>query len=108
MREDLEVDLARLRREQAAWEAARPEALLSDPMDLRAAWGKPETDGGLSLATKREFLLRQLIAVQLAAPELDPQTGKQRRPRTFDPYNRSTRHARPIRPSTLSSRDSSP
>ncbi|HEY3477999.1 MAG TPA: recombinase family protein, partial [Streptomyces sp.] len=81
VREELDADRARLRADQAAWAAARPQAP-ADPADMRARWHKPIEDDGLCLAAKREFLFRHLRAVQLADGR-DPLTGKQRR--AFNP-----------------------
>jgi hypothetical protein len=82
MREDLDNTRARLRREHAAWVKANP-PLDTSATDVRAAWATPVEEGGLTLAAKREFLARQLVAVQYL-PERHPVTGRKLR-RGFDP-----------------------
>jgi len=84
MRADLDADRARLRREQSAWSTAqtRADAEAAGPVDMRAAWSRPPEEGGMTLVAKREFLFRQLLAVEVAS-RCDPVTGKRRR--GFDP-----------------------
>ncbi len=70
MRADLETDRTRMSRHQAAWArtvAASPDRA-AGPVDVRAAWSAPVEDGGWSLRAKREFLLRELLAVQYMHP----------------------------------------
>jgi site-specific DNA recombinase len=80
LREELEGDRVRMRRELAAWESS-PErsagrAVLS--VDVRALWDKAEEDGGWSLQAKREFLTQHLRAVRLGPVPVDATTGRRR------------------------------
>jgi site-specific DNA recombinase len=86
MRADLEAGRSRLAREQAAWARAAAESADSSagPVDARAAWTAPVEEGGWSLPARREFLFRQLLAVQYTHPT-DPVTGKRLRRIPFDP-----------------------
>jgi hypothetical protein len=84
MREDLDRTRARLLRDQRAWmKAHHPAVGSAQATDVRAAWAVPVGEGGLTLAAKREFLARQLVAVEYL-PERHPVTGRKLR-RTFDP-----------------------
>lgn len=84
IRHDLEAEASRLRRDHAVWSRAH-EALAAPvmPLDLRAAWELPVEDGGLTLAEKRDFLSRQLVAVEVHRHPADPVTGT--RSRRWDP-----------------------
>jgi site-specific DNA recombinase len=83
-RADLEGDRDRLRAEHAAWTGQRA---ARDPgqagVDVRAAWNTPEDQGGWTVVAKREFLSRQLLAIEVLERPADPVTGK--RGRKFDP-----------------------
>jgi DNA invertase Pin-like site-specific DNA recombinase len=81
MREDLEGDRSRLRREEATWlgERAKLDGPTPASTDPRTAWDMPAEEGGLTLVAKREFLFAQLLAVEVLPCPVDPVTGKRRR-----------------------------